>query len=258
MDRTSSSAKVFGIDRERLRSMFGWLTPGQSLISHQPLPGNARFTAEEFSALAMLTSPYCDQCAIPFDPIEENGLVCGACLANPPPWNKARSALLYDDISSQLILSLKRRGQRFGLKVFSRFISDAAGDLIESADLIIPVPIHYHRLASRGFNQAGWLASAIRAETGIPYDEFCLKRTRATPSQGRMTARQRQRNVSGAFSLTERGRERIYGKRIILLDDVYTTGATLRACARTLQRAKPANLDVVTFARVVAPANSPI
>ncbi len=258
MDRSVPSAKVLGVDRERLRSLFGWLNPGQSLVSGDSLAGNARLSPEEFAQLNFICQPFCDSCALPFERSEDHGLICAACAAHPPVWHQARSALVYDDITSRLILSLKRRGNRNGLSVFAEFLTSAAGDVLTTADLVIPVPIHSRRLAMRGFNQAGWLAAALKDKLSLPYDEFCIRRVKATPSQGHLNARQRRANVAGAFKLTKRGAERIAGKRIILLDDVYTTGATLTACARTLQRARPANLDVVTFARVVAPANPTI
>ena len=166
--------------------------------------------------------------------------------------------MIYNDDSRNLILALKRRGDRNGLSVFARLMSDAGRELIETADLIVPVPIHFTRLASRGFNQAGWLAGAVSRLDGVPVRHGVLKRVRATPSQGRMSAGQRRRNVAGAFALTESGKTALKGKRVLIVDDVYTTGATLNACARAIQRAGPANIDVVTLARVVGPANPTI
>ena len=258
MDRSAPSAKVLGVDREHLRSVLGWLNPGQSIISGDSLADNARFSAEEFASLNFIAAPYCDQCALPFEPDETHGLVCGACTAMPPPWSRSRSCFIYDDITSRLVLSLKRRGSRNGLAVYARFLSECAYDVLSTADLVIPVPIHARRLAYRGFNQAGWLAGALRRHLGLPFDEFALRRVKSTPSQGHLNARQRKANVAGAFRLTPRGKARIAGKRVILLDDVYTTGATLTACARAIARGSPANIDVVTFARVVAPANPTI
>ena len=255
MARSVAAAKLMMLDRERLRQIFGWMVSGQSLISAQPLVGNARFSAEEFQLLSFVTAPLCDQCGLPFAQPEDAGLICGACAASPPLWDRARAPFAYDDVSSRLILALKRGGRRNGLTLFAHFMSESARDLLETGDILVPVPVHYRRLVQRGFNQAGWLAEAIGDYMSMPVAHSLLRRVKATPSQGRYSARQRKANVAGAFALTPAGRQRLRGKRVVLIDDVYTTGATLNACARALRQAKPANIDVVTLARVVAPKN---
>lgn len=245
--------------KEGIFTYFSWLAPGRSLISGMPLGSGGRFGAGEFADLAILCPPVCDACGLPFERAEDAvGQLCAGCAARPPRWNRARAALIYNDDSRKLILALKRRGDRNGLSVFARLMSDVGGDLISTADLIVPVPIHFTRLASRGFNQAGWLAGAISRLHGVPVRHGVLKRVKATPSQGRMSAGQRRRNVAGAFALTESGNSALQGKRVLIVDDVYTTGATLNACARAIKQAGPANIDVVTLARVVGPANPTI
>lgn len=256
MARTDSFAKRRQTAEETVRQVLGWLLSGQSLLSGQPLLGRGQFSAEEFASLDFITAPYCDQCGLPFDRMEESGQVCGACVANPPSWAQARAPFAYDDVSSQLILALKRGGRRNGLKLFARYMLEAGREQIDTADVLVPVPIHYRRLVSRGFNQAGWLATAISDLTGVPVAHTAIKRVKATPSQGKLSAAQRRRNVAGAFKLTPSGLKQLAGQRVVLIDDVYTTGATLNACARALRQAKPSNLDVVTLARVVAPKNT--
>jgi ComF family protein len=123
--------------------------------------------------------------------------------------------------------------------------------LLDEADVIVPVPLHYARLASRGFNQSAWLAEALSQWTGVPVSIDALKRTRRTPTQGGLSARARRRNVAGAFELRPSRAGHVEGKRVLLIDDVLTTGATLSACTRALKRAGARHVDVLVLARVV-------
>ena len=256
MARTARFAKHWSDGREAMGQMLGWLLSGQSVQSGEPLLGAGRLSAKELNDLAMICAPYCDQCGLPFDRLEEDGQVCAACIASPPLWDKARAPFAYDQVSSRLILSLKRRGERNGLGLYARYMLEAGRELIDTADVLVPVPVHYRRLVSRGFNQAGWLASAISRLTDTPVAHAAIRRVKATPSQGKLSAGQRRRNVAGAFALTQKGRSLLAGQRVVLVDDVLTTGATLNACVRTLRQAKPANVDVITLTRVVAPKNA--
>lgn len=177
--------------------------------------------------------------------------VCGACLARPPRWDQARAALAYDDISRQAILELKYAGRRDGLAVMANWMTLAGQDVLDETDLIVPVPLHYRRLAKRGFNQAGWLAQKVAGQTGIPVSVDALVRCKATPSQGGLTGRQRRQNVSGAFAVRKSRLKRVEGARITLVDDVYTTGSTLSACSLMLKRAGAVSVNVLVLARVV-------
>jgi ComF family protein len=255
MDRAVRRAKSLHDYAEMFRMSFSWLVPGQSLLSFQALIGAGCLSAEEFGQLVFLHGPECDQCGLPFEHPEDEGMICGGCVARPPVWRRARSALLYNDASSRLVLSLKRQGQRTGLSLVGRYMQERADDMLETADLLLPVPLHYRRLVSRGYNQSGWLATALGQEAGVPVAHDLLKRIKASPSQGHLNSRQRRENVRGAFVLTDRGARNIAGKRVVLIDDVYTTGATLEACARAVAKGRPENIDIVTLARVVAPKN---
>lgn len=256
MARSGRFAKNWNDGREAIGQLIGWLLSGQSLHSGEPLLGAGRFSAEELTSLSMIAAPFCDQCGLPFDRMEDEGQVCAACVASPPLWDKARAPFAYDDVSSRLILALKRSGQRNGLNLFARYMLEAGREIIDTADVLVPVPVHYRRLIVRGYNQAGWLASAIGRLTDTPVAHAAIRRVKATPSQGKLSARQRRQNVAGAFELTKKGRISLAGQRVVLVDDVLTTGATLNACVRTIRQAKPANVDVITLTRVVAPKNA--
>jgi len=127
----------------------------------------------------------------------------------------------------------------------------AGRDLLADTDYLVPVPLHYQRLAKRGFNQAGWLAQVVARRSGVPTLVDGLTRIKATPSQGGLTAHQRRKNVSGAFQVRTSRQTHIEDATITLVDDVFTTGSTLRACTLALKRAGAARVNVLVLARVV-------
>lgn len=177
--------------------------------------------------------------------------ICAPCTARPPPWQQARAALVYDDVSRIPILGLKRAGRRDGLKVMANWMSVAGTPFLDQVDLIVPVPLHYYRLVNRGYNQSGWLATAIGKQAELPVEHAALIRHRATKSQANLSARARHRNVAGAFRVRRNKTSEIAGRHILLIDDVYTTGATLKAASKTLLKAGATQISVLVLARVV-------
>lgn len=175
----------------------------------------------------------------------------GACIADPPAYDRARAAVIYGDVSRDLVLGLKYQGRRHGLVVLGGWMAGA--ELLAEADLIVPLPLHYFRLVRRGFNQSGWLAAALSRSSGVRLSVDALKRARAMPIQGGMSAAARRRNVQGAFRVRASRKALIKGRRVLLVDDVMTTGATAAACALTVKRAGAACVDVLTRARVAGP-----
>ncbi|MEM6410441.1 MAG: ComF family protein [Pseudomonadota bacterium] len=240
---------MFQLRRFPLRTAADFIWPKRSLISNAPSDG--ALTPDDFKALSFITGAICPRCGSPqsFDLGDDE--LCAACHANSPPWSRARAALQYDDVSRQPILALKRGGRRGGLDLMATWMAVAGADLVETSDIIVPVPLHYRRLVSRGYNQAGWLATALANQTGLRVKHDLIKRTRSTPSQAGRSARERYRNVRGAFQARPAHTKHIAKKRILLVDDVLTTGATVASAARTLKRAGASDVNVLVLARVV-------
>ena len=207
-----------------------------------------------WNELRFLGPPHCVQCGLPFPHALGEGVKCAACIARPPPFVQARAALAYDDASRDLILSFKHGDRLEAVPLFARWIGTAGHAALADADMLVPVPLHWLRLASRRYNQAAVLAHAVAKPTRIPVETGLLTRARATPSQGEMpSARARMKNVVRAFAVDEKAGARLRGRKIVLVDDVLTTGATLSACTKTLLRAGAGSVSVVTLARVVRP-----
>ena len=243
--------RMFDVSKRAIDKATGTLWPRRSIVSGQPSGGDACLTPEDFKCLRFIAGPVCDACGIPQQSGLVDDFVCAACTARAPAWRKARAALEYDDHAARPILALKRAGRRDGLATMAGWMRRAAGDILGETDLITAVPLHRKRLIERGYNQAVWLASALSRQAGLPMQARVLVRQKNTHSQGGLSARARHRNVSGAFSVPQKYRAQIAGKRLVLVDDVLTTGATVNACVKALNRAGARSVDVVTVARVV-------
>lgn len=201
--------------------------------------------------LDLLTAPQCARCGLPFDFDMGPDALCGGCAASPPAYDRARAALRYNDLSARLIVGFKRADRTHLLPAFARWLQRAAGPMLQEADLIACVPLHRRRLLARRYNQSAMLAAALAGIGARPVVLDLLARTRATPSQGGLNRNQRFENLRGAIAVRPHRAALVPGRRILLIDDVFTTGATVEACARVLYRAGAAGVDVVTLARVV-------
>ncbi len=212
--------------------------------------GSGGFCAACWSEIQFLDGPLCACCGIPFEVFLGDDMLCAACLARPPSFDKARAILRYDDVARAPILALKHADRLDLVPDFAAWLERVGRDLIDSSDLIMPVPLHRFRLWRRRYNQAAELARALARRTGLPLDTAALVRSRPTPSQGAMpSARARRRNVLGAFQVPLR--ERVAGRNILLVDDVLTTGATAEAAARALRRAGAGKVQILALARLV-------
>jgi ComF family protein len=211
-----------------------------------------------WSKLSFITRPYCERLGIPFVYDPGPGILSMEAIADPPAYNRARAAVRFDEISRALVHALKY-GDRLDLApMMGRWISHAGREILPEADALVPVPLHWRRQWARRFNQAAMLAAAISAESGVPIAARALKRVKATAQQVGLSRAERAGNVQGAFRVPDEGKAAVYGRRLILVDDVLTSGSTVDGCARALNRAGAANVDVLVFARVADPARTSI
>jgi ComF family protein len=211
-----------------------------------------------WSKLAFITPPYCERLGIPFVYDPGPGILSMEAIADPPAYQRARAAVRFDETARTLVHAFKY-GDRIDLApTMARWMAQAGRELLAEADALIPVPLHWRRFWARRFNQAGELTKAISALSGVPVSHDALKRVRATPQQVGLDQSQRAVNVEGAFRVPADRRAEVRGRRLVLIDDVLTSGATADTCARALLRAGAVNVDVLVFARVVQGIRAPI
>lgn len=229
--------------------------PPLSPISNADVGAPGELSPGDWTRITFLEQPWCDACGTPFPYAIGRGGVCAPCAARALPLTCVRSAFVYDAQSRALVFQLKHGGRTDGLKAFARWMARAGHDCLCPSAVLVPVPLHPKRLRQRRFNQSLLLARALSRETGLEVAAHWLERVRATPSQGGLSAKGRARNVAGAFKLRTKLPAALKDLNLVLVDDVYTTGATLSACARALKRAGAANVSAITLARVVKPVD---
>lgn len=237
--------------RRAARWAFDAVLPPRCLQCGELVGDHGALCGACWSRLRFLAPPCCAACGLPFEFDLGADALCGACAARRPRFDRARAALAYDDASRDLVLRFKHADRLEGAATFAGWMARAGGQLIAEADLIAPVPLHWLRLVRRRYNQASLLANAIGKAAGKAVVPDLLVRRRATPTQGHLGRVARRRNVAGAFRLNPSRVNRIAGARILLIDDVLTTGATAESCARTLLTGGARAVDLLVLARVV-------
>jgi ComF family protein len=211
-----------------------------------------------WSKLSFITRPYCERLGIPFVYDPGPGILSMEAIATPPAYHRARAAVRFDEISRALVHALKY-GDRLDLApMLGQWIANAGRELLAEADALVPVPLHWRRLWARRFNQSAMLAAAISNKSGVPVAAGALKRVRATAQQVGLSRTERAANIQGAFRVPAESKAAVAGQRLVLVDDVLTSGATVEGCARALLRAGAAYVDVLVFARVADPGRTSI
>jgi len=205
-----------------------------------------------------MAPPFCPRLGIPFVYDPGSDLLSMEAIANPPAYARARAAVRYDDVARTLVHALKYQDRTDLAPAMGRWMARAGHELLDDADVLVPVPLHWRRAWGRRYNQSGALARVIERQTGVRMAPEALRRIRPTEQQIGLSRTQRASNVQGAFKVATDRQSLIAGRRVVLVDDVLTSGATVDACARALLRAKAASVDVLVFARVVDTHKSPI
>jgi ComF family protein len=220
--------------------------PGCSAIVTNP----HAFCESCWQKLHFLSGPACAACdlPVPFENLEEP--LCAACLAKPPEHAGIKAAVVYSDIARQVVLRLKYGG-RIGLAtIIANALRRYLADMPDNS-LIAPVPLHWTRLWARSFNQSALIAAELQKGTDLQYIPDVLIRKRRTPLLRGLSAKERGHVVKNAFALNPKSIERIKGRHLILVDDVYTTGATCDACVKMLKKNGAASVTIFCWARVL-------
>ncbi len=216
-------------------------------------PSGGVFCSDCWRGVHFLSEPWCQSCAAPLPFETDNDQNCAACIQKPPIHDGIRAVAAYCDTTSKVVLRLKYGG-KIGLakmiaKQLVRHMPQEAEERVRT--IIVPVPLHWTRLWRRSYNQSALIGSALARETGVQFTPDLLMRTKRTPLLRGLSQAERKRTVNNAFVLNPKWRGRLDGTRIILVDDVYTTGATTDACVKVLKKAGTDGVQIYCWARVL-------
>jgi ComF family protein len=228
------------------------LYPAACPACFAPVARNGFLCAPCWASTPFIERPFCERSGAPFAQDLGDGLLSPEVLADPPVWSRARAVARYEDGPARRLVHRLKYGDRIELAgPMGAWMARAGAELLADADLLVPVPLHRRRLFARRFNQAAELASGVSRACGAPANPLALERVKATSPQVGLTRAQRAENLQGAFRTPPERRQDVAGRRVVLVDDVMTSGATANACARALLRAGAERVDALVFARVV-------
>lgn len=235
-----------------LKTVIDFILPPRCIVTGDIVDNQGMLSPKAWTKLTFISDPQCQKCGIPFEFDDGNSQsTCMKCLDRPPAYHKARSALVYDDASRDLVLAFKHGDKTHYIMGFLPWLKRAGQELITDSDIVMPVPLHQIRLIQRRYNQAGIIARFLAKDCSKTLVLGGLERVRSTPPQGFMNATERQKNVRRAFAVSTKHKKAIQGKTILLIDDVLTTGATIEECTQTLMAAGAKAVNVLTLTRTI-------
>jgi ComF family protein len=201
--------------------------------------------------LRFIERPLCPVMGTPFTHDMGEGFLSAEAIADPPPFERARAAVVYSGVAREMVQGLKYHDRTDLAPWMAGWMARAGADLIAEADIVVPVPLHRRRFFRRQFNQSAELGRALARRSGLAFSPSAVRRVKPTRQQVGLERRQREENVRAAFKVPAEAEIEIAGRRVLLVDDVFTTGATVRAVAKALKRGGAGAVDVLTFARVL-------
>ena len=224
--------------------------PPTCLLCDKLVDSHGGLCASCWRQARFIERPYCEVLGLPFAYGDNEGTLSPQAIADPPPFERLRAVMAYEDCARRLVGALKYADRADLAPWMAHWMSVAGRELIADCQIVVPVPLHRLRLHSRRYNQSAELARRIAFLGGLEYQAETLIRHRRTRQQVGLSVLERARNVQGAFRVEKNGRPLVEARRVLVVDDVHTTGATVRACARALKRAGAAAVDVLVFASV--------
>ena len=250
MNPTLTRIEAFGA--ALLRPILDLVYPPSCLACRGAVAISGSLCPRCWRRMRFIERPFCERLGTPFTQDLGPGLLSPEVMADPPVWSRARAVCAFDEGPARQLVHRLKYGDRLDLAApMGRWMARAGAELLEDADLLVPVPLHRRRIALRRFNQAAALARVIADHSGVPCALQGLMRIKATPPQVGMSRLQRAANMQGAFRVPDEALPYVRDRRVVIVDDVLTSGATTNAAARALRRAGAADVDVLIFARVV-------
>ena len=241
-------ADALGLARRAVRPLLDFALPPRCPGCGAITDRAHLFCFQCWSGLNFLGSPCCRRCSLPFEYESGEEALCGACSADPPHYDRLRAAVAYGEVSRKVALRLKYGGRPGHAETLARLMQR---HLDQQDAILAPVPLHRWRIWKRGYNQAALIAGALSRRCGLESRLDLLERVKATPALRGKNPRERREAVAGAFRIAERHRQIVPNRSFVIVDDVYTSGATANACARILKRAGAARVEILCWARVL-------